>query len=93
MLNNMKTTYICIEGKVQGIGFRYFTLQKAIKYNINGTVENNLVRKSVEVYCQGNDDDINLFMDELRKGPALSRILNFNFEIIEIEPYKNFRII
>ena len=89
----MKTIYIYIEGKVQEVGFRYFTLQKATVYNIKGTVKNNLTRRSVEIYCQGKGKDLEQFINKLRKGPALSVILKFNLKIIEMGPYKDFKII
>jgi len=89
----MKTNYICIEGRVQGVGFRYFALQKAIKYNIKGTVENDLMKKNVEIYCQGEQEDIEQFISELKEGPALCVILRFNVEIRELDPYKDFKVV
>ena len=44
----MNGKHIKVYGRVQGVGFRFFTAQLAKKYNIVGSVEN--VNDYVEVY-------------------------------------------
>lgn len=57
-----------IYGKVQGVGYRYFTVQKAAKYGIKGFVRN-LPDGSVKVVAEGEEENLKNFLKELYKGP------------------------
>jgi acylphosphatase len=75
----IKTYYIEVQGKVQGVGFKYYTLNKALELNIKGTVKN--ARDDiVEIICQGSEKQINKFISEIQKGPVLSVITNIIIE-------------
>jgi len=50
--------HLLIFGKVQGVGFRYWLYEKAIKKNIRGWVKNKITGE-VEALLIGNDEDIN----------------------------------
>jgi acylphosphatase len=89
----MKTIHILISGRVQGVGFRYFTLNRAIKYHIKGTIENLYINRDVELYCQGKKDDLELFLVEIRKGPGFARINYIRENVIDLDPFEDFRII
>ena len=47
----MRHIHLQVFGRVQGVGFRYFTQRIAMNYNIVGTVQN--VDDYVEIYAQG----------------------------------------
>ncbi|MGT2377705.1 acylphosphatase [Staphylococcus aureus] len=47
----MRHIHLQVLGRVQGVGFRYFTQRIAMNYNIVGTVQN--VDDYVEIYAQG----------------------------------------
>ena len=65
----MKTAYrINIQGRVQGVGFRWFTMQIAQQLNLSGYVMN-LRNGDVEVFVQGDEPIVQEFMDKLRHGP------------------------
>lgn len=55
----MLTKQFFIFGRVQGVGFRFFTLQQAGKLGIKGTVRNR-IDGSVEVIAQGSENQIAL---------------------------------
>ena len=74
----MKTLRILISGRVQGVGFRWFLKRKAKEWEIRGYAEN-LPDGSVEVIAQGNDELINKFLVECRRGPLLARVDNVIF--------------
>jgi len=65
----LKTYSIRVIGRVQGVGFRYFTLQKARSYNIYGWVKN-LPDGSVEISACGENDNVEAFIETIRKGPS-----------------------
>ena len=69
----MRRMHILISGYVQGVGFRYYVQEKAQKLNVLGWVKNNL-EGSVEVDAQGEEHNIDAFIDLCGKGPPLSRV-------------------
>jgi acylphosphatase len=69
----MKRLEITVTGRVQGVGFRYFTEDVANSLGLSGWVRNNPDR-TVECEAQGEEDVLKEFCTELRKGPPLSRV-------------------
>jgi acylphosphatase len=57
-----------IEGRVQGVGFRYFVLEHANRLGLKGWVRNTY-QGNVEVIAEGCRDDLNQFLDLLNQGP------------------------
>ncbi len=87
-----KRFHIVVTGKVQGVGFRFFTKETAQKYHISGWVKNCL-NGTVESEAQGNQSFLEVFLKELKKGPRFSHVdtvmystmsLDENDEIFEI---------
>ncbi len=64
---------IKITGRVQGVGFRYYTQKVAGELGLKGWVRNR-PDHSVLVMVQGNEKDIETFVDYLKIGPALARV-------------------
>ena len=62
-----------IHGRVQGVGFRYFTRRKARRLGLRGWVRN-CADGSVESVVFGPSDQIDLFEQAVRKGPTGSRV-------------------
>lgn len=67
MLNRGK---IIVRGIVQGVGFRPFVYAKAVYLGINGSVKN--LGSEVEIRAEGECFD--QFVQEISRGPPLSRI-------------------
>lgn len=57
-----------IYGHVQGVGFRYFTWQYALKIGVTGFVRN-LANGSVEVVAVGSESQIDALDTWLQEGP------------------------
>lgn len=81
----MRRIHIFISGRVQGVFFRYFTKKRAKKLNIYGFVKN-LVDGRVEILAEGNEKDIEDFLEWCKKGPTLANVKNI--ELIN-EQFKN----
>lgn len=62
----MHTVYIELNGMVQGVGMRFFIAQRAKRYGIKGFVRNRR-DGSVECLAQGNEKDVEAFMEALKK--------------------------
>ena len=84
--------HIIVSGKVQGVGFRYFSQMKAVQYGITGWAKN-LADGSVEIVALGSKDQLDPFIEDLRVGNPFSKINNI--EITEngiTEDYHSFTI-
>ena len=72
---------LLIFGKVQGVGFRYWLYEKAIKKNISGWVKNTITGQ-VEALLIGKDEDVNEIIKQCEKGPSS------NVTQVKIQDYK-----
>ena len=64
-----------IYGHVQGVGFRYFTRQYALKIGVTGFVRN-LADGSVEVIAAGSESQIDALDAWLQHGPRTAIVDN-----------------
>ncbi len=88
----MKTYIFKIYGRVQGVGYRYFALQKANLLNVKGFVKN-MYDGSVYVVAQGDEKNIDIFKEYLKKGPNFSNVERIKIEVVYLEDkYNNFNI-
>jgi len=62
-----------IEGRVQGVGFRYFTRKTAKGLGLSGFVRN-LPDGSVEAVAAGTQEALEALEQQLRQGPPASRV-------------------
>ncbi|MEJ6951668.1 acylphosphatase [Natronospora cellulosivora (SeqCode)] len=70
---------IIISGRVQGVGFRAFALDKAKQFNIKGWIKNRSDGK-VEAVVQGKDEDLKKLLAFLKEGPAWARVEGINIK-------------
>lgn len=78
----MQTKQFLVFGRVQGVGFRFFTLQQAGKIGLKGRVRNRQ-DGSVEIIAQGNEDQLIQLKTWLKTGPKtarIERIIELDFE-------------
>lgn len=69
----MRRRAITVIGRVQGVGFRYFTYDNARKYSLTGWVRNN-TEGGVAIEVQGPAQSLDAFIAEINEGPALARV-------------------
>ncbi|MFW5868547.1 MAG: acylphosphatase [Armatimonadota bacterium] len=60
-----------VHGRVQGVGFRYFTQREAQKLGLSGWVRN-LRSGEVEIAAEGSKKDLQAFLSSVRKGPPMA---------------------
>ncbi len=83
---------IRIRGRVQGVGFRYYTQKQAQLFNLKGWVRNTS-DGGVLVMVQGDKEVIDTFTDYLRIGPAMSRVTHISaVPVTPGEVFSDFRI-
>ena len=81
-----------VYGRVQGVGFRYFTWKEAERIGIKGTIRN-CVDGSVEIVAEGNDEQLQGFYNWLKVGPRTASVERVLEENIENKRYPDFSII
>lgn len=77
-----------VEGRVQGVGFRFFTQRRAEAYGLEGNVRN-MPDGAVEVVAAGPVSVLEDFIEDLREGPSGSRVGNCQvvwFKNVEFSP-------
>lgn len=67
------TKQFFIYGRVQGVGFRYFTWKEAERLGVKGTVRNRQ-DGSVEVIAQGSETQLAAFEQWLNVGPRTAKV-------------------
>lgn len=83
---------IKISGRVQGVGFRYYTQRQARIFELKGWVKNT-VDGVVLVMVQGEKAVIDTFIDYLWIGPTLSRVRNISkIEMQVVHKFTSFEV-
>ncbi|MBO6523189.1 MAG: acylphosphatase [Balneolaceae bacterium] len=83
--------HILIKGRVQGVGFRYFTKKHAANKGIKGWVRN-LRDGRVEAIVQGSKEDVDQMLSILSTGPIHSKVINMEVEDSSVEDLKDFEV-
>jgi acylphosphatase len=90
----IRTVNILISGRVQGVGFRWFTKNKAQELGVKGTVQNREDGR-VEIIAQAEADILEPFIQWCHKGSITARV--DNVEIIKLsadtDQFSTFEII
>ncbi len=87
----MVARHCIIKGRVQGVGFRYFTYRAAEEHGIRGWVKN-LPGGEVETYAAGDGDAMTRFLNELQRGPSSATVEHVEVRDVELESYSTFSI-
>ena len=66
---------IWVKGRVQGVWFRKYTKDEAIKIGVKGIVKN-IVNKSVYIEVEGEKGQLNDFLHWLNQGSPMSNVLS-----------------
>ena len=77
--------YIVVSGRVQGVGFRFFTINIASKYNLTGSVRN-MDNGMVEIEVQGEKNTIDNFISEIKKGNYFIHVDDISIKSIDLKP-------
>ncbi len=75
MAENEKRLVAIVQGRVQGVGFRYFVLDRARELHLKGIVRN-LRNGDVEVIAEGPQGSLEALLAVLKVGPPAARVDN-----------------
>lgn len=87
----MRAVKFKISGRVQGVGFRYYTYQHAKRLGILGWVFN-CSDRTVEVVAQAEGSLLQKFEKILLKGPSFSKVVSVLKEEIDMDFFESFII-
>jgi len=86
----MKTAVrLTIYGKVQGVGFRFYTKKKANELNISGWVKNQ-ADGTVYVEAEGEQQNLETFADWCQLGPEWAHVRKVDRQDIPVQGFDGF---
>ena len=86
-----KGAIIRVYGKVQGVGFRYYTQQKARELDISGFVQNR-PDGSVYIEAEGEEEKLDNFIQWCYEGPGWARVTDVKVQKTPVFGYDGFKI-
>lgn len=87
-----KSVRLYVDGTVQGVFFRKFIKENAEKYNVKGFTRN-LEDGKVEVFLEGNIEDVKKMIELCKKGPRHAQIRKVEIKPERFQDLKNFKVL
>jgi acylphosphatase len=84
-----KSIQITVSGKVQNVGFRYYTRKAAHESGIKGFVRNQS-DGSVYIEAEGDDQSLSSFIAWCHQGPAWARVDSVDINDQPVQEYREF---
>lgn len=72
-MSDRQSLHMIVQGRVQGVGFRWFTQRVSQGLGLVGYVRNQM-DGDVEVYAEGGEEELLLLRDRVGQGPGGSHI-------------------
>ena len=82
-----ETLHITVRGRVQGVGFRAFTVALANRLGLQGWVRNSPNEREVEIIVRGSGDALESFVERLRQGPPSSHVIGLESHAVDIDEH------
>ena len=86
-----KSCRIRVTGKVQNVGFRFYTVCTAKEFNISGFVKNQ-PDGTVYIEAEGEKDALKGFVEWCRRGPQWARVEGFEVQEQPVMNYTGFKV-
>lgn len=85
--------HVFIEGWVQGVFYRAWTKDTALKLGLSGWVRN-LADGRVELVCEGEKKEVNKLIELIKEGPRMAKVSHIDINWEEaLGEFKNFEIV
>lgn len=82
---------IKVFGKVQNVGFRFYTVKTAQQFDITGFVRNE-TDGTVYIEAEGTLPDLETFTDWCRRGPQWARVDRMEIQDIPVVGHDHFTV-
>ena len=69
----MKRVHISVQGRVQGVYYRYYTQEEALRLGLTGWAKN-LPDRSVEILAEGPEECLKTLVEWCRQGSPGARV-------------------
>lgn len=90
--DNLKRLHCFVSGRVQGVGFRYFTQQTANELELTGWVKNTFDGK-VEFIAEGTEEQLEVFKRKISRGPSSGYVKDLKtIEMPASGEFRTFRV-
>jgi acylphosphatase len=87
-----KSVTIIVHGRVQGVGFRYFTQKNASRIGVAGRVRNR-ADGTVEIHAEGSESKLKQLLARVQKGPSHADVQKIDVNWKESRGrYKSFEV-
>lgn len=73
-MSDLASIQVTVSGRVQGVYFRSFVTRRARELGLTGYARNLPFREAVEVYAEGEKDQLAKLIDHLKLGPPPARV-------------------
>lgn len=87
----IKSFSITVTGRVQNVGFRYYTQKSANEMGISGFVKNRS-DGSVYIEAEGAESALASFIVWCHRGPAWARVEEVQVQEQPVQDYKGFNV-
>lgn len=84
-MNEKICVHVFASGRVQGVNYRWFTLDTASGFGLVGWVQN-LPDGRVEAEIEGETDTVYRMIEAMRKGPRLAQVTDLD---VTEKPFEN----
>jgi acylphosphatase len=92
MSQERKGLHLLIDGRVQGVGYRWFARNAGRELGLTGKVRN-LPDGRVEIHAAGDPDKLAELVGRLREGPPAARVQSIaEEELADVPDWKSFDI-
>ncbi|VVB70746.1 Acylphosphatase [uncultured archaeon] len=87
----MISVHVRVSGRVQGVFYRRYTMDKAKMLGVKGWVRN-IPGGGVEAVLEGERQKVGELLKAMKVGPAGSMVLGMEFSELETKGYQDFEI-
>ncbi|MFH1311122.1 MAG: acylphosphatase [Nanoarchaeota archaeon] len=87
-----KSLRLYVSGAVQGVFFRAFVKENAERYGVKGFIRN-LEDGRIEIFLEGNTNEVNKMIEICKTGPKHSQIKNVEIKEEKFQDFKNFKVL
>ncbi len=89
----IKAWLLRVKGRVQGVGFRFYTERIAAEYDVKGYVKN-MPDGTVEILAIAEENVFPGFLSRVKEGPAMAYVEDVSMKTLDEVPsdYQSFRI-
>ena len=88
---NKTAITLTVFGKVQGVGFRYYTRKKAKELSISGFVKN-MPDGSVYIEAEGTEASLYQFVSWCGDGPSWARVVKVDRQDVPVCGFEEFNV-